>query len=283
MTGRSSVMRTLVLAILGVNVLFAAGTAQAQWPHYTVNWMGITWNNFWGDISVSAADTLLVTASQPVGMPLAGEAHYSAAAHPIGPAPWVSVTYNDPGFPADFAQLLKIRQNWGSSRFGEIYIGAYSNSYTGEAGYYAGWFDQPSGYQGTVYFGVPRTPGLHVFKIGQRPDGLIDFLLDEQVGYTLTGMQMDFQDISLRNESPAVTSAEFTSYSAGPGYSVPGDLNCDGLINAFDIDPFVLALTDATGYAAAFPSCDRMLADCNADGLVNAFDIDPFVLLLTGG
>ena len=62
-----------------------------------------------------------------------------------------------------------------------------------------------------------------------------------------------------------------------------GDLNCDGLVNAFDIDPFVLALTDPAGYAAAFPGCDRMLADCNGDGLVNAFDIDPFVLILTGG
>ena len=61
-----------------------------------------------------------------------------------------------------------------------------------------------------------------------------------------------------------------------------GDLNCDGEVNAFDIDPFVLALTDPTGYAAAFPDCDIMLADCNGDGVVNAFDIDPFVALLVG-
>jgi parallel beta-helix repeat protein len=62
-----------------------------------------------------------------------------------------------------------------------------------------------------------------------------------------------------------------------------GDLNCDGVRNAFDIDPFVLALTDPSGYAVAFPACNVLNADCNADGLVNAFDIDPFVLLLTGG
>ena len=61
-----------------------------------------------------------------------------------------------------------------------------------------------------------------------------------------------------------------------------GDLNCDGAVNAFDIDPFVLALTDPAGYAAAWPDCDIMLADCNGDGVVNAFDIDPFVELLTG-
>jgi murein tripeptide amidase MpaA len=62
----------------------------------------------------------------------------------------------------------------------------------------------------------------------------------------------------------------------------PGDLNCDGSINAFDIDPFTLALTDPAGYAAAYPNCDIDLADINADGQVNAFDIDPFVDLLTG-
>jgi hypothetical protein len=62
-----------------------------------------------------------------------------------------------------------------------------------------------------------------------------------------------------------------------------GDVNCDGAVNAFDIDAFVLALTDPAGYAIAYPACDINLADVNGDGVVNAFDIDPFVELLTGG
>jgi hypothetical protein len=62
-----------------------------------------------------------------------------------------------------------------------------------------------------------------------------------------------------------------------------GDLNCDHLVNAFDIDPFVLALTSPAEYHAAFPDCDIARADINRDGLINAFDIDPFVILLTGG
>jgi hypothetical protein len=62
-----------------------------------------------------------------------------------------------------------------------------------------------------------------------------------------------------------------------------GDLNCDGAVNAFDIDPFVLALTNAAGYQLTYPCCDILNADCNADGAVNAFDIDPFVALLSGG
>jgi hypothetical protein len=65
--------------------------------------------------------------------------------------------------------------------------------------------------------------------------------------------------------------------------SALGDLNCDGVVNAFDIDPFVVALTDPNGYEAAYPDCDRWRADINGDGAVNAFDVDPFVELLTGG
>jgi hypothetical protein len=61
-----------------------------------------------------------------------------------------------------------------------------------------------------------------------------------------------------------------------------GDLNCDSVRNAFDIDPFVLALTDPAAYAATYPNCLQNLADCNGDGAVDAFDIDPFVDLLTG-
>jgi len=60
-----------------------------------------------------------------------------------------------------------------------------------------------------------------------------------------------------------------------------GDLNCDGKINFFDIDPFVLALTNPGKYAQKFPNCDRLLADINGDGKLNNFDIDPFVELLT--
>ena len=61
------------------------------------------------------------------------------------------------------------------------------------------------------------------------------------------------------------------------------DMNCDGAVNVFDIDPFVMALTDPVTYAAEFPACDYLLADVNHDGDVNVFDIDPFVTCLTNG
>ena len=74
---------------------------------------------------------------------------------------------------------------------------------------------------------------------------------------------------------------------ATPGYYI-GDLNCDGAVDLFDIDPFVIALTSASqtppfaDYGAAFPDCNPLLADINSDGTVDLFDIDPFVVLLTG-
>ena len=69
--------------------------------------------------------------------------------------------------------------------------------------------------------------------------------------------------------------------SASPG--LPGDTNNDGVVSTLDIDPFVLALTDPTGYASAFPGVDVLaVADINMDSMVNTLDIDPFVALLTG-
>ena len=66
-------------------------------------------------------------------------------------------------------------------------------------------------------------------------------------------------------------------------FAAPGDLNCDGAVNLFDVDPFTLAVTDSVAYGQQYPDCDLILADINGDGTVNLFDIDPFVDLLTRG
>lgn len=63
---------------------------------------------------------------------------------------------------------------------------------------------------------------------------------------------------------------------------LPGDLNCDGVLDFFDIDPFVMAVLDPVAYAALHPDCDITQADVNNDGGVDFFDVDPFVELLTG-
>lgn len=60
----------------------------------------------------------------------------------------------------------------------------------------------------------------------------------------------------------------------------PGDLNCDGVTDFFDIDAFILALTDPAAHQAAFPGCDGRNADVNQDGALDFFDIDAFMQLL---
>jgi hypothetical protein len=62
-----------------------------------------------------------------------------------------------------------------------------------------------------------------------------------------------------------------------------GDLNCDGVLNGADIDPFFLALGSPEAYRTAFPTCDLLLGDVNSDGRVNGADIDPFFDCLAAG
>lgn len=62
-----------------------------------------------------------------------------------------------------------------------------------------------------------------------------------------------------------------------------GDLNGDGWINTEDINPFILALTNPAGFAAALPHVNLFAAaDINGDGKINTEDIAPFIALLTG-
>jgi hypothetical protein len=62
-----------------------------------------------------------------------------------------------------------------------------------------------------------------------------------------------------------------------------GDVNCDGVVNFGDINPFVLLLSNPTAWAATYPDCPMLNGDINGDGSVNFGDINPFVSLLSGG
>lgn len=64
--------------------------------------------------------------------------------------------------------------------------------------------------------------------------------------------------------------------------TVCGDLNCDGVADFFDLDPFVLAVLDPAAYQAQYPNCHLNNADVNGDHAVDFFDLDPFVCLLIG-
>ena len=63
-------------------------------------------------------------------------------------------------------------------------------------------------------------------------------------------------------------------------YTMRGDLNCDGSFNFLDINPFVIALSNAARFAELFPDCPILNGDINDDGTVNFGDINPFVELM---
>jgi len=69
--------------------------------------------------------------------------------------------------------------------------------------------------------------------------------------------------------------------------AVPGDLNCDGLVDFGDINPFVLALSNWDLWKTRFSDCPEQNADVNGDGQYGGQygfgDINPFVKLLAQG
>jgi hypothetical protein len=55
----------------------------------------------------------------------------------------------------------------------------------------------------------------------------------------------------------------------------PCDANCDGAVDAFDVEHFIAVLLSGGGCAAC-------TGDVNGDGVIDAFDIEPFVNCLVG-
>jgi agmatine/peptidylarginine deiminase len=60
-----------------------------------------------------------------------------------------------------------------------------------------------------------------------------------------------------------------------------GDVNCDGVVNFGDINPFVIILTNPTQWQDLYPGCPLLSGDVNGDGSVDFADINPFIALLT--
>ena len=87
-----------------------------------------------------------------------------------------------------------------------------------------------------------------------------------------------------QTDVPAPNSG-FVAVAGGGNHSLglkatPGDLNCDGQINALDIEPFLVALFDPENYPVQYPNCNINNGDINGDGRIDALDIEPFLGLL---
>ncbi|MBK8914078.1 MAG: hypothetical protein IPM64_05650 [Phycisphaerales bacterium] len=154
----------------------------------------------------------------------------------------------------------------------------------------------PLGFTNAAYFAFGGAPVGATYADGQNWDDTL-YTLPEDAAKA--EVRLYYQSVSKEyaefiRDNAGTEGVTFHNLYMANGKSTPelmesgvihlliGDLNCDGRINNFDIDPFVLAIVDPQLYEAAFPDCDRGLADVNGDELVNNFDIDPFVQLILG-
>jgi DNA-binding beta-propeller fold protein YncE len=125
--------------------------------------------------------------------------------------------------------------------------------------------------------------------VGQQPHDIV-YLPDGRAYVANTNNQQPFGSLAVIHNYMAspTSSGPILTGLAGPlnfanfAWNALGDLNCDGVVNFDDINPFVVALSDPAAYQAAYPSCNIMNGDCNGDGFVDFDDINPFVALLSG-
>ena len=105
---------------------------------------------------------------------------------------------------------------------------------------------------------------------GPSPSAGLEALLFTGSAIALSTRNID--DYSLTNGA-----AEFTNNNGesgtiiGGGGCEPCDMNCDGQIDAFDIEPFLGILFNGD------TPCDACTGDVNGDANINAFDIEPFL------
>ena len=118
--------------------------------------------------------------------------------------------------------------------------------------------------------GVPLTSGVDGYFATNTPSLLIGAAWPMHAGE---------YDVVITNSCGTLTSDAATLTVL---YFTVGDLNCDGLVDFDDINPFVLALGGEGGYVAEFPECNWLSADVDGDGDVDFDDITPFVDLLSG-
>ncbi len=107
--------------------------------------------------------------------------------------------------------------------------------------------------------------------------GIVALTLGPRIGGSVAAYFTGDVDI---NGTPTTTDDVEGGFRLVLPLALPGDTNCDGNVDFFDIDPFLLALFDPAQYAIDFPDCDILSADVDGSGGVDFFDIDPFLEVL---
>lgn len=100
--------------------------------------------------------------------------------------------------------------------------------------------------------------------------------------FAVTGtIAQPLADVGITGGSFSV-SAGFWSAQVETPVVTPGDMNCDGDVDASDVVPFAIALLDRADYVINYPGCMRINADMNGDQQVDGADIQAFLDTLIG-
>ncbi|TWT42018.1 Trypsin [Phycisphaerae bacterium RAS1] len=147
------------------------------------------------------------------------------------------------------------------------------------------WFNRPNYYLG--HFDDPYFPCGDPFTVMGTPgDSGGGWFVNDNGTWKLLGISAIVNGCyAVRcGATGAMRLDDFNGYRAWvfSHLEIRGDLNCDGAANVLDINPFVLALIDPTGYEQQFPGCPISNGDIDGDGSTNVLDINPFIDLLVG-
>ncbi len=95
--------------------------------------------------------------------------------------------------------------------------------------------------------------------------------------------QVKLRFSAVDNPSNSITEAGVDAFQITAVGCVPpnglGDVNCDGVVDFGDINPFVLVLSNPAAYVDAYPGCPLENRDINCDGQCDFGDINPFIAL----
>lgn len=95
---------------------------------------------------------------------------------------------------------------------------------------------------------------------------------DGNRSFTIAGIAINPTDWSSANAPPVA--GDYLIRATAEAGGIPGDVNCDGVVNLLDVGPFV----DAVSNAAL-----DIKADINQDGSDDLLDVGPFVDLISAG
>ncbi len=142
----------------------------------------------------------------------------------------------------------------------------------------------------SVTTGSPLGYGLSVGTAGGIPGCPVQPFTICAFNPTITEVFLDGNDCNANGMDDTIDLANDESLDANLNgvldsceVTTTGDVNCDGLVNELDIQPFILALVDPAMYTLLHPDCPPVRSDINNDGQTDGRDVAAFTMMLTGG